>query len=130
MKRGRLLPFLFFVPLFAAGCGPPHEETIRQRAELLVGHLVDEKYEACVELTDPDVVRQKGTDGTTMAYRIMGAFVKLGSITRDRVRIERITVAEDAATATAELSLRIGDTWKPLQPLKWHRVEGQWYVEF
>jgi len=97
---------------------------------LLIGHLVDENYEACVELTDPEFVRQKGIDGTKMAYRILGAFVKLGNITRDRVRIDQITVAEDAATATAELSLRIGDTRKPLKPLKWRRVDGQWYVEF
>ena len=43
MKRGRLFPFLCFVPLLVAGCGPPHEETIRQRSELLVGYLIDEK---------------------------------------------------------------------------------------
>ena len=130
MTGHRCLPVSFIVPLLVAGCGPPHEETIRQRAELLIGHLVDENYEACVELTDPDFVRQRGTDGTTMAYRLLGGFVKLGNITRDRVRIEQITVAEDAATATAELSLRAGDTWKPLKLLKWRRVDGQWYVEF
>ena len=129
MTGRHCLPLLFILPLLVAGCGPPHEETIHQRAELLIGHLVDEDYEACVELTDPDFVRQRGTDGTKMAYRLLGGFVKLGSITRDRVRIDQITVAEDAATATAGLSLRVGDTWKSLKPLKWRRVEGQWYVE-
>ncbi|MDY0165727.1 MAG: hypothetical protein RBS80_04240 [Thermoguttaceae bacterium] len=128
MKPSSFAPLI--VLLFAAGCGPPHEETIRQRAELLIGHLIDENYEACVELTDPEFVRQKGTDGTQMAYRMLGAFVKLGSITRDRVRIEQITVADDAATATVGLSLRAGDTWKSIQPLKWRRVDGQWYMEF
>ena len=57
MKRGRFLLPLLSLRLLIVGCGPPHEETIRQRAELLVGHLVDENYEACVELTDPDFVR-------------------------------------------------------------------------
>jgi len=60
MKPGSFLPLI--VLLLATGCGPPHEETIRQRAELLIGHLVDENYEACVELTDPEFVRQKGID--------------------------------------------------------------------
>ncbi len=129
MTGRHCLPVLFILSLVVAGCGPPHEETIRQRAELLIGYLVEEDYEACVELTDPEFVRQRGTDGTKMAYRILGGFVKLGSITRDRVRIERITITEDAATATTDLSLRMGDTWKPLQPLKWRRVDGQWYVE-
>ncbi len=108
---------------------PSHEERIRPRAELLIGYLVDENYEACVEMTDPAIVRQRGVAGTKIAYQLMGAFVKLGSITRDRVRIDAITVADDAATATAGLSLRTGDIWKPLQPLKWRRVQEQWYLE-
>ena len=33
-------------------------------------------------------------------------------------KIDRITITDDAAKATAELSLRMGDTWNPLQPLK------------
>jgi hypothetical protein len=130
MKRGRLLLILFLL-LLTTGCGPSHEEMIRQRAELLIAHLVDEDYEACIELTDPEFVQRKGTDGTKVAYQVLGVFVKLGNITRDSVRIDQITIAEDATTATADLSLQIGDTWRPLQqPLKWQRVEGQWYMEF
>ncbi len=130
MNRCCLLLLPLGVSLLAAGCGPAHEETIRRRAELLVGHLVDENYDACVELTDPEFVRRKGIDGTKTAYRILGAFAKLGNLTRDRVKIERVSVAEDGTRATVDLSLLSGDTWRPVQPLKWRRVEGQWYVEF
>ncbi len=127
--NGRFL-LVAVLSLPAIGCGPSHEETILERSELLIGHLVDQNYAACVELTDPDFVRQKGTDGTQMAFRLMGVFVKLGNITHDRVRIERVTVAKDANTATADVSVLAGDTWRPLQPLKWRRVAGEWYVEF
>ncbi len=127
--KGRFLSAVV-LSLVAAGCGPSHEETIRQRSELLIGYLVDQDYAACVELTDPDFVRQKGTDGTQMAFRVMGVFVQLGNITHDRVRIERITVAEDATRGSAEIRVLTGSTWRALQPLKWRRVEGQWYIEF
>ena len=46
--------------MLLSGCGPSHEEVLRERARQFAVGLVQENYEACIQLTDPRFVQQKG----------------------------------------------------------------------
>lgn len=111
------------------GCSPNHEENIRIRAQQFAKSLVEEDYEGCVTLTDPRFLERFGAEGAKLRFRIMGAFVKLGKITADRVQVGEINVAEDAKTATVVLSIKSGEEWKPLPPQNWVFADSQWYVK-
>ena len=48
----------------------------------------------------------------------------------DTVRIDEVTVADDCKTATVRISLSDKGQWKSLNPSKWVRADGQWYITF
>jgi hypothetical protein len=116
--------------LIIAGCGPRHEDVVRGRARELITLLLQENYGSCAELTDPGFIRQHGTEGAKLRFRIMGAFAKIGNITEEKVRIDAVTVDSDSKTATVGISILTGEEWKPLDPQRWVRVDGNWYVTF
>jgi hypothetical protein len=115
----------------AAGCArPDYEGAVLRRAETLVGHLFREEWDACVDMTDPVFVRAQGRDRVKFRFQLILGISKLGQLTQEDVRIDQVVVSEDAQTARAGLSVRQGEEWKPLDPLRWVRVEDTWYFTF
>ena len=130
MKHSLLALILLPALVACVGCSPNHEANVRERARQLIALLLQENYEACAELTDPAFIRQHGINGAKLRFGIIGAFAKLGNITEEKVRIDTIAVGSEADTATVNLSLQNGDEWKPIDPQRWVRVEGEWYITF
>jgi hypothetical protein len=114
MKNSFLPLTLLFVLLAGAGCSPNHEANVRTRAQQLIVHLFQEDYAACAELTDPAFIRQHGLKGAEFRFFAMGAVVRIGDITQDKVRIDTVTIDSEANSATVNISIQTGDEWKPI----------------
>ena len=122
---------LLSLSLCLVGCGKArHESAVRERAQQLIEHLCRGETDVCLAYADPVYVRAQGTNGTKIAFGIMGALLKLGQHTKDTVRIDEVTVADDCKTATVRISLSDKGQWKSLNPSKWVRADGQWYITF
>lgn len=122
----RLLFPVLIIPFLLVGCGNP-QETIRRRAQELIRHLAQENYDACVKLSDPRFVAQKGIEGTRLRFQILGAiFVKFGKLTEADVRIDNVTVNGDRATV--QLSIQRQGAWRPQNAQQWVKVSGEWYL--
>ena len=128
MKRSFIPLVLLLVSLACVGCSPDHETNVRERAELFADHLLQEDYTACAELADPAFIRQHGINGAELRFRIIGAFAKIGNITREKVRVDTITVNSEADTATVNINIQSGDEWKPIDSQRWVLVDGEWYI--
>jgi hypothetical protein len=127
MKHSLLMLLLLPALLALVGCGPNHEANVRERAQQFVVLLLQEDYEACAEMTDPAFIRQHGINGAKLRFMIIGAFTKVGNITEEKVSFGEITVDSETNSATVNVSIQAGDEWKPIQPLRWVLVEGEWY---
>jgi hypothetical protein len=92
--------------------------------------LLQDDYAACAELTDPAFIQQYGLKGAEIHFRVIGAVVKIGNITQDKVRIDTVTIDSEAKSATVNISIQTGDEWKPINSQRWVRVEDQWYIAF
>jgi hypothetical protein len=115
----------------ATGCvRPDYEGQVRGRAETLVGHILRGEMDACVAMTDPVFVRAQGHSGVKFRFGLIRGVAKVGQLTEEDVRIGEVVVSEDARTAQVRVSIRQGEEWKPLDPMRWVRVEDTWYVTF
>jgi hypothetical protein len=122
---------LIILGLCLAGCGKARQErAVRERAQLLVGHLCRGEMDACVEFADPIYVRAQGSGKVKFTFGIMGTLLKLGKHTEDTVRIDEVSLGSDGKTASVRISLLADGQWKPLDPSKWVRSDGQWYITF
>jgi hypothetical protein len=130
MKNSFLPLTLLFVLLAGAGCSPNHEANVRTRAQQLIVRLLQDDYAACAELTDPAFIQQYGLKGAEVHFRVIGAVVKIGNITQDKVRIDTVTIDSEAKSATVNISIQTGDEWKPINSQRWVHVEDQWYIAF
>jgi hypothetical protein len=117
--------------LCLVGCGKArHESAVRERAQQLIEHLCLGETDACLAYADPIYVRAQGTNGAKFAFGVMGGLLRLGKHTKDTVRIDEVVVADDGKTATVRISLSDKGQWKPINPSKWVRTDGQWYMTF
>jgi hypothetical protein len=130
MKKSFLPLTLLLVLLAGAGCSPNHEANVRTRAQQLIVRLLQDDYAACAELTDPAFIQQYGLKGAEFRFFAMGAVVRIGNITQDKVRIDTVTIDSEANSATVNISIQTGDEWKPINSQRWVHVEDQWYIAF
>ncbi len=107
-----------------------HWKVIGERAASLVRHLRHDELDACVDLTDPNYVRQHGANAVKIRFGVIAGLMKLGRISDDDVRIDDITFGPDYKTAQVHWSVRAGRDWKAEDPSRWVRVDGKWYVTF
>jgi hypothetical protein len=115
-----------------AGCGRvDHEALIRQRAQELIGYMCADDLDGCLKLSDPIFVRAQGREAVRTRFKVLNAFIKLGKVTPDKVRVDSVKVAEDGKTADMGASIMSNnDQWKPLQTMQWVFTDGQWYLTF
>lgn len=118
-----MLPVVFF-----AGCGANHEAKIRERVTQLIVFSCANDLEGCVSLTDPIFVRSQGSNAVKARFKILNAIVRLGKLTPEKVRIDKIEVADGSKTAQVTTSFFVNDQWKQNSPSRWVQADGQWYV--
>lgn len=115
-----------------AGCGEmqksKHEKALQQRYHDLAVRLCQGDFEGCVQFTNPEIVKAKGTEMMAGFYRVIGALVKLGKLTPEDLRIDAISFDEGFNHADMKTSHKLKGGWKSQNPLKWLRLDGQWYL--
>lgn len=104
------------------------EQNLRARYAALANALCQGDYAACVQLTNPEIVKAKGTDLVLGFWKLAGGLVKLGNLTTNDVRIDALSFNADFTTAELQTSYRFKGEWKPQKPSHWIRQDGRWYV--
>jgi len=107
-----------------------HKKAITERVTALVDHLRHDEMEGCVALTDPVFLRQHGESGAKFHFQIMSGFMWLGKLKQEDIRIDEITLGSDSKSAQVKVSVRTSGRWKSLDPYRWVRVDGKWYITF
>jgi len=129
MKMKVLSIISLLVPLVTlVGCGPNHEAKIRERVTQLAVYSCSNDLDGCVQITDPVFVRSQGVAAVKARYKLLNAFVRLGQLTPDKIRIDSIEVAENGKSAQVGISFMVDDEWRKRDPARWVYHEGQWYV--
>lgn len=105
-----------------------HKKLIHDRAQELIDALAKDDTEAAIKLTDPNLVMQRGTGIVGVQFKVLGGLVRLAG--KDNIRIDDVALGPDSKTAEVKLSHRRGSDWKAIDPSKWVRVNGKWYVTF
>ena len=120
--------------LWSAGCGPKapdaaaHDQAIRARYAEFIKVLCAENYAACVALTDPTVVQDKGAETVTGAYKLLGGLIKTANVKEKDVRIDGVAFNADFTTVQVQTSLSLKGEWKKQTPSQWIRSHGQWFL--
>ncbi len=117
--------------LLLAGCSPTkeqHEKALGLRAVELHKHVVKEEWDACLKMSDPDVIAKKGTEIITGLFKIMNGLQKFGKIGEEDYRVDEVVLAPDFKTAAVKGSNRINNAWQPAQDAKWVLVGGKWCI--
>lgn len=111
-----------------------HKQVIQERAQALFNHLRRGEVEACVPLTDPDLLHRSGEDAARQRYKIMSGLVKAGQFIggqgEEDFRVDTIDLSSDGKTATVSASIRAGGQWHKLDAYRWVRAGNQWYITF
>ncbi len=104
-----------------------HERSVHDRAEEFLQCLVDDDLERCVELTDPDFVREQGEFATKTQLGFLMLLADAVEFTTDRVQLGDVELSEDHQTATIDVSAQRKGVSTPATAWKWVRVDGEWY---
>jgi hypothetical protein len=107
-----------------------HKKAITDRTTTLVDDLVQDNMPGCLALADPAYLRQHGENAAKIHFGIMRGFMKVGNVKQDDVRIDDVTLGSDQKTAQVKVSIRVAGQWKALDPYRWTRVDGKWYLTF
>lgn len=105
-----------------------HQKVIKERAQELIDHLAKDETAGALEMTDPGFVRQQGENLVKLRLKVLGALVRLAG--KDRLRVDQVILGPGGKTATIQLSMQQGNQWKPIDPSRWVRVDGKWYITF
>ena len=81
-------------------------------------------------MTDPVFVRQQGENLVKGRFKLMSFLVKVGNVKPEDVRIDEINLGSDSKSAQVKVSIRTDGRWKTLDPYRWVRVDGKWYITF
>ena len=132
MNNTRIWSFVLagMTALLLAGCSPKeqHEKTLRLRAVELHKHVVKGEWDACLKMSDPDIVAKKGTETIIGLFKIVNGLQKFGKVGEEDYRVDEVVLAPDFKTAEVKGSNRINNAWKPAQNAKWILTGGQWYL--
>ena len=132
MKNTPVLNFVLIAcaALLLAGCSSKekHEKALRERAVELHKHVVKGEWDACLKMSDPDVVAKKGTETVIGLFKIVNGLQKFGKVGEEDYRVDEVVLAPDFKTAEIKPSNRINNAWQPAQPAKWILTGGQWYL--
>lgn len=105
-----------------------HKKQINERAKELLDSLGKDDTDGAIRLTDPNVVMQHGVGWVGVHHKVLAGFVRLAG--KDNIRIDDVILSSDSKTADVKISRRQGSDWKSLDPSKWVRVHGKWYVTY
>ena len=132
MKNTPVLNFVLIAcaALLLAGCSSKekHEKALRERAVELHKHVVKGEWDACLKMSDPDVVAKKGTETVIGLFKILNGLLKFGKVGEEDYRVDEVVLAPDFKTAEVKGSNRINNAWKPAQNAKWVLVGGKWCI--
>jgi hypothetical protein len=115
------LPFLW---------GGYHKKAITERTTTLVDDLNRDNMEGCLALTDPAFLRQHGENRAKIHFGIMRTLMKVGNLKPEDVRVDDVVLSGDAKSAEVKMSVRAAGQWKAIEPYRWVRVDGKWYLTF
>jgi hypothetical protein len=116
------------------GCGkkPPataaDDTALRNRHAEFVKALFTEDFEACARMSDPNVIQARGADTVKGVYQLLGGLIKAAKLQVEDVRIDGVTLSEDAAAAQVRTSNRENGEWKEQAPSQWIRRDSQWFL--
>jgi len=104
-----------------------HKRVVRERATEFVDYLGKNELDKCVEMTDPEYVRQNGVVAVKLGFGVFHLLAKAATLSQDDVQLSEVRLSDDNQTAEIDISLRIGGQWQYQKPWHWVRVEDQWY---
>jgi len=108
----------------------PSEEkwAIAERYRQFYRHLLADRWDSAVKYVNPEDVERKGTDALKLQLRFISGISKLARGMEIR-RIGTEVTLQDAEHAVVVPQLRVRRERKDGQPVRWVKINGQWYVD-
>jgi hypothetical protein len=104
------------------------DKALRKRHAEFIKALFTEDFEACVRMSDPTVIQARGADTVKGVYQLLGGLIKAAKLQVEDVRIDGVTINEDATAAQVRTSNRENGEWKEQAPSQWIRRDSQWFL--